>query len=164
MKTEEFQLTFTEMEEWSTPVKNETSLNKAIIWILQNRARGQEATTQDIINYLEKRDLLCLEKYQNPDRVGRLMAGKPYFKCHRKHDPRTGNNKTFWHYDPDNSPYCSSRGHTVDLTLEWINVNRDLKNIQVLINKYPEDQKLKEKLRVLSERNDKLKEKMGCCN
>ena len=162
------QITFTEENEYSKPVKTKAGqgkgLDEAIIWFLENRARKKEATVHRIISYLESRNLISkdYEKLHSPDRVGRIMASKPYFKSSRKYDSETGSYRTFWRYNPDPSPYKVKYGEKrVDVTLEWIEVNNEIRNCEVLIKKYPNDGKLKKHLQELQEKNKELKRMMG---
>ena len=167
------QTTFTEEKEYSKSVKTGqkagqgNGLDEAIIWFLENRARRKEATVHKIIGYLESRNLISkdYEKFHSPDRVGRIMASKPYFESSRKYDPETRSYRTFWRYNPDPSPCrVKYKEPKLNVTLEWIEVNNDIKNCKVLIDKYPDDKKLKERLKRLKEKNKELTEMMGVVN
>jgi len=81
---------------WTKTVKNEKSMIDFVKWYLKNIASKGEATTEEMMKYLEDHNLLLSDYKMKTRRMGRLLAMYPDFKYDKHYDQMSQMDKNHW--------------------------------------------------------------------
>jgi len=81
---------------WTKIVKNEKGMLNFVKWYLKNIASKGEATTEEMMKYLENYNLLLSDYKMKPRRMGRILAMYPEFKYIKHYDFNTKQDRNFW--------------------------------------------------------------------
>lgn len=81
---------------WNKTVKNEKNMLNFVKWYLKNIASKGEATTEEMMNYLQDHNLLLSDYKMKPKRMGRILATYLDFKYVKHYDPYSKMDKNHW--------------------------------------------------------------------